>query len=258
MDNNFYKAAFRWVAPVVVVIIIITGGFIEGLVVLFAYLIYRYIDEKDKIYSYYGKRRYLEGKLTKATLLYEKAFKTKKAEPKVCISYCYSLILSKQLTKASEILSITKKMKDIDSIKSQIAICEALLLWKSENRLIKAIMDLERVPEEMKITSYYGVLGKMIIDSKNIQKAQKFNEDAYRYNNTNEHILENLLRIYCITEKYEKALKVIPKLLKYKPFTKDAFYYAKLAYEKNNDDKNAQKMLKKMNKCEASILTSIY
>jgi len=257
MNKNIYKVAFNWVAPVVVVIIIITGGFIEGLFVALAYIIYRFVDEQDKIYSYYGKRKYLKGKLKKAVLLYEKAFNTKKAEAKVCISYCYSLILSKQLQKASEILAITKQRKDIKEIEPQIIICENLLLWKNENRLIKAIMDLEKIQEQLKTTSYYGILGKMLIENGNLEKAQKFNEDAYRYNNNNEHILENLLRIYCLTEKYEKAIKVVPKLMKLKPFTKDAYYYSAIAYEKNDNKAKAQKMYNKMEKYEASILTSI-
>jgi len=258
MNKNIYKTAFNWVAPVVVVIIIITSElFLEGFLVLIAYLIYRLYDERDKVYSYYGKRKYLKGKLTKAVSLYSKAFKTNKAEPKVCISYCYSLILINQLQKADEVFNIILQMKDIKSIKPQILICEKLLLWKNENRLVKAIIDLEKADEELKTTSYYGILGKLLIESGNLQKAKIFNENAYKYNNQNEHILENLIRIYCLLEEYQKGLKVVPILLKQKPFTKDAFYYSGLIYEKNNDLQNAQKLYKKADKYEANIFTSV-
>ncbi|MBN2853602.1 MAG: hypothetical protein JXQ23_12770 [Clostridia bacterium] len=257
MNRNMYKAAFNWVAPIVVVIIILTGEFLEGLLVLFAYIVFRFYDERDKVNSFFGKRAYLKGKYAKAVNLYSKAFKTNKAEPKVCISYCYSLILTGDFTKASEVLAIVRGMKDIDSIKSQILICENLLLWKIENRLVKAIIELEKAPEELKNTSYFHILGKMLIENNDMEKAKQFNEDAYRYNNKNEHILENLIRIYCMTEDYEKALKVIPVLMKQKPFTKNAFHYAGLAYEKTGDQLNAQKMYQKVDRFEKDIFTSI-
>ncbi|MCK5757645.1 MAG: hypothetical protein KAH14_01020, partial [Clostridiales bacterium] len=80
MKNNFYARILNWVLPIFVVYIILTGGLIEGLFILFAYLVYRFISERDKFYSYFGKGKYLKGKLKKAIRYYEKAYKTNKSE----------------------------------------------------------------------------------------------------------------------------------------------------------------------------------
>lgn len=255
MNRNYYKTAFNWVAPVVVVVIILTGEIFEGLTVLVAYLIYRFIDEKDKIKSYYGKKAYQKGHYKKAVKLYAKAFKTNKAEPKVCISYCYSLLVTGQIEKANDVLLLIKNMKGIEVIKSQILICERLILYKGENRLIKAIMDLERAEQDLKTTSYYNILGKLYIENNDYSKAKPFCEDAYRYNKEDVHVIENLLRTYCLLEDYERAYKVIPILIKQKPYTDNAFYYMGLTYEKNNEQVKADRMYKKAEKCEKTIFS---
>ncbi len=255
MDRNYYKTAFNWVAPVVVVVIILTGELFEGLTVLLAYLIFRFFDEKDRISAYYGKKAYLKGRYKKAVKLYAKAFKTNKAEPKVCVSYCYSLLLTGQVNKADEVLSLIKNMKNIETISAQILICEKLILYKGENRLIKAIMDLERAEQDLKNTSYHNILGKLYIENNDYSKAKTFCEDAYRYNKEDVHIIENLLRTYCLLEDYERAYKVIPILLKKKPFTYNAFYYMGLAYEKNNNREKAEKMYKRTEKSEKTIFS---
>ncbi|MCK5811955.1 MAG: hypothetical protein KAG94_03600 [Clostridiales bacterium] len=255
MGRNYYKTAFNWVAPVVVVVIILTGELFEGLTVLLAYIIFRFFDEKDKISAYYGKKAYLKGHYKKAVKLYKRAFKTNKAEPKVCISYCYSLLITGQTNKADEILSLIKNMKNIEEISSQILICEKLILYKGENRLIKAIMDLERVEQDLKNTSYHNILEKLYIENSDFKKAKIFGEQAYKYNKEDVHIIENLLRAYCLLEDYERAVKVIPILLKKKPFTDNAFYYMGLAYEKNNKLEKAEKMYKKAKEKEKTIFS---
>ncbi len=257
MKNNFYAKMLNWVLPVFVVFIILTGNLIEGLFILSAYLVYRFINERDKFYSYIGKRKYLKGKLEEAIKYYEKAHKTKRAEAKVSVSYAYALILGKKFQKAREVLAECSNVPDADTVIMQRAICEAVLRWKEDGNLIGAIQRLKHMDETLRTSSYYGVLGIMIIASGDMEKAREFSEESYRYNDKNAPILENLIKIYCEAEEYDRAVKVANILVKKSPATIDGWYYCGLANEKTGSMKKAVKYYKRAIRCEETILSTI-
>jgi tetratricopeptide (TPR) repeat protein len=257
MRNNYYTKILNWVLPVFVVFIILTGNFIEALVILFAYLIYRFVSERDKFYSYFGKRSYLKGKLTKAIQWYEKANRTRRAEAKVRISYAYALILSGKFQLAGEALAESSNVPDADTVIMQRAICEAVLRWKEDGNLVGAIQRLRHMDETLRTSSYYGILGKMMIASGEETKAREFSEEAYSYNEKNTQILENLITIYCMANEFERAAKVANILIKKKPSTIDGWYYCGLAKEKTGEAGKAARCYKKALKCEETLLTTI-
>lgn len=257
MKNNFYTKILNWVLPVFVVFIILTGELVEGLFILFAYLVYRFISERDKFYSYIGKRKYLKGKLEQAIKYYEKAYRTNRAEAKVRISYAYALILGRRFQKAKEVLAESSNVPDADTIVMQIAICEAVLRWKDDGNLVGAIQRLKHMDKTLRTSSYYGVLGIMLIAAGDMAKAREFSEEAYRYNDKNASILENLIKIYCINEEYDRAYKVSGILVKKSPSTVDGWYYCGLANEKTGDMKKAVKYYKQALKCEETIMSTI-
>lgn len=257
MKNNIYTKMLNWVLPIFVVFIILTGELIEGLIILFAYIIYRFFSERDKFYSYFGKQQYLKGKLGKSIRHYERAYRTKKAESKVRTSYAYALILDGKFQKAREVLAESSTAPDVATVEMQRAICEAVLRWKEDGNLIGAIQRLRHMDESLRTSSYYGVLGKMIIASGDEEKAREFNEEAYRYNDKNAPILENLIAIYCSAGEYDRAVKVAAILVKKSPATVDGWYYCGLAYEKTGNTGKAQKYYKKAMSCEETILSVI-
>lgn len=257
MRNNYYTKILNWVLPVFVVFIILTGNLIEALVILFAYIIYRFVSERDKFYSYFGKRRYLKGKLKRAIHWYEKAYMTKRAEAKVRVSYAYALILDGQFQKARETLAESSTVPDADTVVMQVAICEAVLRWKEDGNLVGAIQRLRHMDETMRTTSYYGVMGKMMIAAGDDAKAREFSEEAYRYNDKNAPILENLISIYCRTGEFDKAAKVAKLLIKKKPGSVDGWYYCGLALEKNGEASKAAGCYKKALSYEENLLTAI-
>ncbi|MBN2557965.1 MAG: hypothetical protein JXB33_04325 [Clostridia bacterium] len=257
MKNDYYSRILNWVLPIVVVIIILTGDLIEGLFILAAYLVYRFYSERDKFFSYVGKRKFLNGKLQKAVHYYNKACMTKKAEAKVRVSYAYALILSGEFQKAAEALAELQGAPDADTVQMQKAICEAVLIWKVEGNRARASTHLGRIDESLRTSSYYGVMGKMMIESGDIDKARSFNEEAYRYNAKNAGILENLIRIYCNIEDYERAFKVAGLLLNKNPHTPDSFYYCAMANEKCGNHKKAGKLYKKALDYDETILSSV-
>jgi len=257
MKDNFYQKALNWVLPVVVVIIILTGGLIEGLVILIAYIGYRFYSERDKFYSFFGKNKYLKGNLKKAIVNYEKAFKTGKAEAKVVVSYAYALILDEQFQKGEEILGNLKARKDSESVYTQTALCEAVLTWKRDGKTFNAISSLEHFDDSLRTSSYYGILGKMHIESGNIEKAREFSEDAYRYNCKSHDILENLIRLYCGVDEFDRAVKAAGVLLKKKPVSLDACYYCALAYEKTGKAGKARRLYKKALKFDETLISSV-
>lgn len=258
MKNNIYTKMLNWVLPVFVVFIILTGGLVEGLFILFAYIVYRFISEQDKFYSYIGKRWYLKGKLQKAIKYYEKAYKTKKAESKVMVSYAYALILAGNFQAAHEVLAESSGALDADTVIMQRTICESVMQWKEDGNLVGAIQRLKYIDETLRTSSYYGVLGKMMIATGEVDKAREFNEDAYRYNDKSAPILENLITVYCNLEEFEKALKVSGIFVKKNPATLDGWYFCGLANEKAGNTKMAVKYYKLAMKCEETILSFVH
>ncbi len=257
MKNNFYARILNWILPIFVVYIILTGGLIEGLFILFAYLVYRFISERDKFYSYFGKGKYLKGKLKKAIRYYEKAYKTNKSESKVRTSYAYAMILAGKFQEAREVLAESSTASDVDTVIMQRAICEAVLRWKEDGNLVGAIQRLKHMDETLRTSSYYGVMGKMIYATGDMSKAREFSEEAYRYNDKNAPILENLITIYCEFEEYERAAKVAGILVKKSIANLDGWYYCGYAYEKTGNMKKAVRYYKKALTCEETILSLI-
>ena len=257
MKDNYYSRILNWVLPIFVVITILTGGVIEGLVILTAYLVYRFYNERDKFFSFFGKNQYLKGNLTKAVKNYEKAYKTRKAEAKVVVSYAYSLILAGNFQKADEILAELTRRKDADSVFTQTALCDAVLMWKRDNKLTNAVSSLEHFDDTLRTSSYYGILGKMLIESGNMKKARDFSEDAYRYNSKSADILENLIRVYCIEEEYERASKAAEVLLKKKPRSLDACYYCALAFEKTGKERRAHALYINALKFDETLISTV-
>lgn len=257
MKDNYYSRILNWVLPIFVVFTILTGGVIEGIVILLAYLGYRFYSERDKFFSFFGKNNYLKGNLEKSVNYYEKAYKTRKAEAKVVASYVYALILSRDFHKADEILAELKGRKDSDSVHTQIKLCEAVLLWKRDGKLTNAISSIEFFDDSLRTSSYYGLLGKMLLESGNMKRARDFSEDAYRYNSKSADILENLVRLYCIEEEYERAAKAADVLLAKKPRSLDACYYCALAYEKTGKTKKAESLYKKAMKFDETLISTV-
>lgn len=257
MKDNFYSKILNWVLPIFVVFTILTGGVIEGLVILIAYLVYRFYSERDKYFSFFGKNNYLKGNLSKAVRYYEKAYKTKKAEAKVVVSYAYALILQGDFNKSDEILAELRGREDAQSVFTQLALCDAVLMWKRDKKLTNAISSLEHFDDTLRTSSYYGILGKMLLETGNIKKARDFNEDAYRYNSKSPDILENLIRVYCIEEEYERAAKAAEVLLKKKPRSLDACYYCAVAFEKTGKVDKARSLYKKALKFDEMLISTV-
>ena len=174
MKDNYYARILNWVLPIVVVIVILTGGLIEGLVIMISYVVYRFYNERDKYFSFFGKNNYLKGNLKKSVKNYEKAYKTGKAEAKVVVSYAYALILDQNFQKGEEILSELKRRKDAETVYTQTSLCEAVMMWKRDGKLTNAISSLEHFDDTLRTSSYYGILGKMYLETANSKKSKRF------------------------------------------------------------------------------------
>ncbi len=257
VHNEYYTKMLNWVLPIVVIIVIITGGLIEGAIILLSYIIYRFYYERDKFLSYFGKRKYLKGQLEKAVQYYEKACKVSRVEAKVKASYAYALILGGDFQKARGIIAEIKNHHEAEKVEMQLKVCDAVLLWKEENNLRKAIAKLDKLEEPLRTSTYYGVMGKMMIATGDGEKAREFNEEAYRYNSKHGDILENIVAIYCMEGEYERAFKAAQVFLKKNPHTTDAYYYCGLAHEKAGKESKARRLYKKAKKCDETILSTI-
>ncbi|MFO7636902.1 MAG: hypothetical protein R6W96_06310 [Clostridia bacterium] len=257
MRNNKYRSILNWVFPVVVVLVILTGGIFETAFVLIGYIVYRFYTERDRIHSYYGKKHYLKGKLGKSVERYEKAFNTNMAENKVIISYVYSLILSGDIEKANEIMDFVREIDKKEDIESSLLICEALLKWKNTGNIRSGIILMESAASELKNSSYYANLGRLYLLSGQFVQASALTREGYEYNRNNSIILENLLYLLLKDKEDEKALPVAKELLKAGPHTPDALYYSALAFENSKNWKIAGKLYKKAMEYEHTALSLV-
>lgn len=256
--ENVYKKILNWVVPIAIIFIIMTSEtyeFFYGFFLAIAYVVYRLIDDKGKIFAYRAKNNYKRGNLSRTICLYEKSCKTKKIGFKEYVSYAYSLILKGRYEKADQVLRSIKSEGGVDVIKTQMVICESIILAKTKS-VIQGIIMLERLDEDRKTTAYYANLGKLYLLQGNMEKAKSFNEKAYNYNKESVLILENLLITYYLTKDYENCNKIVEQMIKEKPFSKEAFKFAKLTYEKAGNTKKANQMRKKETKFEESIFVN--
>lgn len=255
MRNLKYSSILNWILPVVVVLTILTGGLFETIFVLTGYLVYRFYIERDKMYSFAGKRNYYKGRLNKAVHWYGKAYATGIAENRVRISYVYSLILIGDIEKAEEIMEEIRQLAKRDDIESSFLICEALLKWHATGSIRAGAVILEQTSRSQRNSTLYANLGRLYLLAGQHSQADALNQEAYEYNKDNALILENILYLQWIREERNEALSTARKLIRSGPHTPDAFHYAGLVFLWANELKLAGKCQKKELRYQHSILS---
>lgn len=178
---------------------------------------------------------YQKGNSEEALNWLEKAYKTGNAVIDTVTTYGYLLLKTGHLDHSikiftEELASPKLSPKDRYSIKSNYA----LALWK-QGKLDEAINLFEEIFPNYKNTNVYGSLGYLYNLSGNLEKALKFNLEAYEYNDTSGVILDNLGQIYYLMGELEKADEIFKKLMALNPKFPEAFYDYALVLEKMGD-----------------------
>lgn len=197
----------------------------------------------SQIYAIKASSAFQKGNVEETINLFHKAYKTGSAKTNIVTTYGYILLKYGRLEEAIKIfdeqLASRKLTKnDRNNVRSNYA----LALWK-KGQLDEAISTFEEIILTYKNTNIYGSLGYLYNLKEDLEKALKFNLEAYDYNNTGGVILDNLGQTYFLIGDLEKADEIFKKLMALNPKFPEAFYdYALVLEGMGNKEKCIEKL----------------
>jgi tetratricopeptide (TPR) repeat protein len=255
--NKTYKYLIVGLAiPVIVTIIAGKINIWLGVAVFLAYLAGLVYFNRALVYSMVGSRNYMLGKTGEALKWFKKAHETKRAGARISVSYAYILLKNGDLAASEDILQQVMNnnpaSQDVPYIKSILA----LVLWK-KGELDNAVEMLEEIIKTYKTTSVYGSLGYLLILKGDLEKALKFNLEAYDYNSSDKIIQDNLAQNYYLLGMYDKAEEIFKPLLESSPSFPEPYYNYGLLLEKTGETGRALEYMKKAMNFKFTYLSSI-
>jgi len=256
MNSTLKNVIIKFIIPVAVIILLGKLSVWYALAALILYIAAILYLSRVTIYSIIGTRNYGLGNMEKAIEWFSKAYNSKKASVQASLSYAYLLLKNGDLVKSEEILqkliNENQNSPDLPKIKANMS----LVLWK-KGKIGEAVEMLEKVMETYKTTSVYGSLGYLLILNGDLDKALKFNLEAYEYNSSDKIILDNLGQNYLLLGMYDKAKEIYDQLLKMNPAFPEPYYNYGLLLENIGDTEAALEMLKKALDYKFTFLSSI-
>ncbi len=250
------KGIVNFLVPAVIIIISLMINRWLGVAVLLIYIALLAYKLMPAILALIGTRKYGQGKTEEAIRLFGKAYATGRASVRTSVSYAYLLLKHRELQKSEEILQKligdNKNSPQLPYIKSIMA----LVLWK-KGQIDDAAAMLEEVIKTYKTTSVYGSLGCLLILQGDLEKALKYNLEAYDYNSSDNIINDNLGQNYLLLGMYDKAAEVYEPLLAKSPTFPEPYYNYALLLEKLGNREKALETMKKALDCKFSYLGTI-
>ena len=255
MNSMLKKALINFVLPLVVIVIAWSNIWL-GIVAILLYLALQLYLFRPMLFNMIGGRKYSLGLTEEALDWFQRAYKTKKASPRIIVSYGYLLLKSGQLDKAEEVLQQVLKSSaapgDITYTKSIFA----LVLWK-KGELDAATDMLLEVIQTYKTTSVYGSLGYLLMLKGDLEKALEFNLEAYDYNSSDKVIQDNLGQNYYLLDMYDKSREIYEALMDKEPAFPEPYYNYGLLLEKLGEPEKALESMKKALEYKFSYLSTI-
>jgi tetratricopeptide (TPR) repeat protein len=256
MNSMLKKALIKLVLPLVVIVLAWRFNIWLGIAALLLYIAIQLYLSRPMLFNLIGSRKYSLGQTEDALNWFKKAYDTRRASPRIIVSYGYLLLKSAQLEKAEEVLQQVLKSKiepgDINYAKSIFA----LVLWK-KGELDAATDMLLEVIQTYKTTSVYGSLGYLLILKGDLEKALQFNLEAYDYNSSDNIILDNLGQNYYMLGMYDKSKEIYEVLIKKEPAFPEPYFNYGLLLEKLGEPEKAMESMKKALEYKFSYLSSI-
>jgi tetratricopeptide (TPR) repeat protein len=203
-----------------------------------------------------GNIKYTKGNMDDALIWYSRAYNDKNCSIKGKILYGYLLLKLDKIDKSEEVFNVILQSKISEDEEMGVKQNLALLLWK-RGKLDDSIAMLEKVFENHRNTAVYGSLGFMLILKGDLDKALKFNQEAYEYNNTDCIILDNLGQTYYLKGEYEKSKEIYEKLTAQNPKFAEAYFNYGLLLMAENENEKALEFIKKSKNYKLYALSSI-
>ncbi len=254
--NKTTKGLIYFLLPAVIIIVALIVNKWLGVAALLVYIAVLIYVLRSAIYTLIGSKKYTQGNIEQAMLLFGRAYATGRASIRTTVSYAYILLKNKDLQKSEEILQKLIKNNQSSPQLPYIKSIMALVLWKKGN-LDEATSMQEEVIRTYRTTSVYGSLGYMLILQGDLEKALKFNLEAYEYNSSDNIINDNLGQNYLLLGMYDKATEIYEPLLAKAPTFPEPYYNYALVLDKLGDREKALETIKKALDCKFSYLSTI-
>ncbi|NTV90397.1 MAG: tetratricopeptide repeat protein [Clostridiales bacterium] len=254
--NKFNNALNKFILPVAAIVLLSSYNFIAGLVGVALYIVFLLFINRASFYTYIGRIKYADNKLSEALAWYERAYATGKTKPKTSGSYAYLLLKNGMLDKAEKILNGLMNLKlqkdEVLYIKSNLA----LVLWKKGD-LDAAIAMLEDILPDFRNSTIYGSLGTLVILKGEMEKAIAINAEAYEFNSSNTIIMDNLANAYYLNGQYRESEDIYDKLMEKNPTFPEAYYNYGLLLLSTGRAKKAVEMFTKADGFVISYLGTV-
>lgn len=241
---------------IVLFLIIYNYSKVLGLLIILGSFIFIAYLKRSNIYSLMGSRQFSKGDMDKASIFYRKALAVKNCKPRIRTFFGYLLLKSARLKEAEEVLGVFEKQKLLSQDNAQYKMTYALLKWKSGN-LPEAISILEEVYNTYKCTTVFESLGYLLILNGELEKALKYNLEAYEYNESDNVIVDNLGETYYYLNCSDKAYDLYENLIKKNPNFPEPYYYYGLVLAEKGRKEDAIIMFNKALTFKESFLSNL-
>ena len=135
-----------------------------------------------------------------------------------------------------------------------LAAIRAILDWKRGNPK-RAVADLESLAEEFRNTTLFGALGSLLIAEGSIEKALRFNLEAFDFDPHDSVIADNLARTRLLRRENEQAEEILDAVLDREPMTPEPFLNKAIILESRSEIEEAAQMVHRARKYAYSYLS---
>jgi tetratricopeptide (TPR) repeat protein len=227
----------NFILPIVVLYFIFRINSLLGWLLVLIFILYSTFKSRADIYAHIGNNAYMKGNEEKAFIWIKKAATLKDSKVKFKIGYAFLLVKRDQIEVAEKIINDVLNSSAIKDEKFNARIALSLVEWK-KGRLYYAINILEDIYANFKNTNLYVYLGFFYLLKGDMEKAIKFNEEAYEYNDTSSLILNNLAQVYFKAEIFDKCEEILMKLLEKTPnFSEPYYFWGHIMFQKGELEK---------------------
>ncbi len=229
-------------------------GIVLALVIVIVFVFFML----PNIYASRGSSAYRKGDLAKATMLYKKAYDTKRASLVVKLNYAQIVLRDGRPEEAEKIFDeILLDPKLVANKKNMVRQCRCMAYIK-QNKAEQAIAEAEELLATYKNSELYAIIGyAMILAERPKEETLKVCEEAYEYNEDNRDIADNYALALINAQEYEEAIEVCDKVIKSNRFFPEGRYHKALALSKLGRLEQMHEELDLLEDCDFGYLTTV-
>lgn len=209
------------------------------------------------IYGMLGYLNQIRGKADRALALYEKAMAKGVSIPSCQMAYGVMLLRKGEFEQARQVFGrLIVDYPHSEPVKYRAKINQALAYWKLGD-LDTALEMLTEVHNKLRNSRTYSILGYLLIEAGDLDKALEFNLEALDYDDTDEEILDNLGQVYYLKGDINQALMYFSRAYEENPDQLSTLYHLGCIYQDRGDKAKALEFLRKAGNRNISALSTV-